>query len=433
MEGQSVLLSSSQQRSSVVERSRSAERYSDRDDRSRSASPSLRSHHQSNLLQPQVQLLFSDASYAPPSFNGSPNQDAERWLRRFKHYVNFRQLSDDAAIQLFKLLLTDAAADWLESVPQMDQATINVLYKTFLERFATSEILRWKQASAIFVRQQGATELVDTYITDMMNLAKRVPITDKTVIRYALIKGLKPSIRQYVLQTSPTTLEDTMKAARVAEAATIDVSTDSPEVTSLAKDVRDLMAAFKTLQDKTRQPTPERIASLDGRNNQRYQSPTPRRVTFEEDRQIQDRFEPRRTPSPQIRRPVTNTPQDWSWPDPQPSTQWSGRQSQVDFRPSAPPFGRSQQDGRRRFERRPSQQPSWQPRTAPENFSPGKQYQFSPPRCRNCGTSHPPTPDACFAKGLTCFGCGRMGHIRKMCRSTMTNSSQFRGQYIPQQ
>jgi len=101
---------------------------------------------------PRVNLLFSDASYAPPSFSGSKTQDADRWLRRFEYYVQFRQLSDKAALQLFKLLLTEAAADWLESVPDRQKLTTKLLTHAFKERFASSDIFRWQQASAIFAR-----------------------------------------------------------------------------------------------------------------------------------------------------------------------------------------------------------------------------------------------------------------------------------------
>jgi len=146
------------------------------------------------LYQPSVNLLFSDASYAPPIIYGASTQDAERWLRRFTYYVQFRQMNETAALQLFKLLMTDAAADWLESVNTKDKLTTKSLIAAFTERFASSDIFRWQQASAIFARKQGDSEAVDTYITDILNLAKKVPISDENIIRFALIKGFHPAI-----------------------------------------------------------------------------------------------------------------------------------------------------------------------------------------------------------------------------------------------
>jgi len=120
-------------------------------------------------------------------------------------------MSDDDALQLFKLLLTDSAADWLESLEDAVKRSSAAVTAKFLERFASSEVVRWQKASEIFSRQQGPQEKVDTFITDILNLAKRVPIEDQTIIRFALLKGFKPSIRQHVLQTSADTLEKQSK------------------------------------------------------------------------------------------------------------------------------------------------------------------------------------------------------------------------------
>jgi len=46
-----------------------------------------------------------------------------------------------STIQLLQLL-TDAAADWLESVPVQDKQDLPTLYTVFTDRFATADILR---------------------------------------------------------------------------------------------------------------------------------------------------------------------------------------------------------------------------------------------------------------------------------------------------
>jgi hypothetical protein len=49
------------------------------------------------------------------AFSGSAAEmdNAERWLRYLNQYVQYRNLRDDKALTLFKLLLTDQAQDWL--------------------------------------------------------------------------------------------------------------------------------------------------------------------------------------------------------------------------------------------------------------------------------------------------------------------------------
>lgn len=377
---------------------------------------------------PSVQLLFSDAAYSPPSFSGAANQDADRWLRRFRYYVDFRQMSDTAALQLFKLLLTDSAADWLESVPITDKLSIKTLYRAFKERFAASDIFRWQQASAIFARQQGATEAVDTYITDVLNLAKKVPIHDETLIRFALIKGFKPSVRQHVLQSAATTLQDTLKAARIAEAAAIQCPSESTEVATLSKDVRDLIAAFKDLQAKSRPSTPERVTNIDSRPRviDRSPSPQPRRVTFEDSAN-------RRPMSP--RRPVSNTPMNWGWPDDSSPTPPVGKFDNFRRGQSA---DRWQPADRYTYNRQSTDQP-WQTRQQSARQFRGKQLNSNFPQsfassvCNNCGRSHQPGINFCPARGLRCFNCSRLNHMRRMCRSAPANAANFNPNYSPQQ
>ena len=58
---------------------------------------------------------------APPMFSGASRVDADAWLHRFVQYAEYKRLGDGQRLQLFKLLMTDAAADWLRALP--DEAT----------------------------------------------------------------------------------------------------------------------------------------------------------------------------------------------------------------------------------------------------------------------------------------------------------------------
>ena len=60
---------------------------------------------------------------------------------------------------------------------------------------------------------------MDTYVTDVQNAAHIVPVNDQNLLRFAVVRGLKPAIRLHVLQTGAQTLDAVIKAARVAEAA----------------------------------------------------------------------------------------------------------------------------------------------------------------------------------------------------------------------
>ena len=356
-----------------------------------------------------IPLLFSDASYAPKTFDGTNKQDAERWLRRFRHYIEFRQMDDSTAIQLFRLLLTEIAADWLEALPAADRQSLTTLCTAFSNRFIHSDILKWKQMSEAFTRQQGPSECVDTFIADIQNLARRVPVTDEHMIRYALIKGLKPSIRHHVLQAQVTTLEDTIRAARVAEAAASAGPADNTDVQSLSQDVRALAQAFKDFQEKSRakSPTPERCAAFNTNSSSR--STSPRRVTFADGDDHPTRRPPTQQPTT-FPAPAQNYTQNWSWPaNYEPAWQHPPPQSYYN-RP---------QMRQTRFNQGPPRNDNRYGNNRPTSFRQQPQqtgqYSLSDP-CRNCGTAH--NPNACPARGLQCYNCGRVNHLRRCCRST---------------
>jgi len=362
---------------------------------------------------PIVQYLFSDASYAPPAFTGSQNQDADKWLKKFNYYVEFRHMDDDAAIQLLKLLLTESAADWLESVPAAVTSSLANLRKAFIERYDSSDVFRWQQAASVWSRQQARGEKVDTYITDILNLAKKVPIKDDDLVRFALIKGLQPSIKQHVLQSASATLQDVMKAARVAEAAASQASTDTGDVASLSRDVKELIAAVQTLKTTavtTRPTTPERVEFVDNEQQQRRNpSPSPRRVSFA-DRQSSSR------PITATTRPGTQmgAPTDWSMDH----IEWRApHQSRPTSRYPPMTDGWSQQRYQPQYQHR-----NYQSTERPTGrFS--SQSQMSrdlPPLCRNCFRSHP--THQCQFRGR-CFQCQQVGHVRQAHQSAPSTGS----------
>jgi len=68
-----------------------------------------------------VHSAVEELSLAPPLFSGASRVDADAWLHRFIQYVEYKRLGEEQKLQLFKLLMTDAAADWLRALP--DEAT----------------------------------------------------------------------------------------------------------------------------------------------------------------------------------------------------------------------------------------------------------------------------------------------------------------------
>jgi len=62
-------------------------------------------------------------------FNGKAKQSPAEWLRQFQNYIAFRNVSDEQAAKLFKVLMVEQAADWLDSLlPPPEGQTANLEY-----------------------------------------------------------------------------------------------------------------------------------------------------------------------------------------------------------------------------------------------------------------------------------------------------------------
>ena len=251
---------------------------------------------------------------------------------------------------------------------------------------------------------QRPNESADAYITDIVSLAKKVPVTDETIIRFALIKGFRPTIKQFVLQSQAQTLEDTKRSARIAEAAASQGVQESSDISVLSKDIKDLMTVVRELQSN-RASTPERVAAV------RPSFPPPVRSAGRHVSWQQDMPPSRRMTSPRF--PVQNTPLNWNWPQTAASTTQS---SGIQRRPSSGMY------------RPRCQQPSTN-MTTPNYNSPSWNGQFSGKpnfsMCFNCGRRHRPGLNFCYANGLQCYNCARMNHVARMCRSAQSVNRQF--------
>jgi len=58
---------------------------------------------------------------------------------------------------LFKVLLTDGAADWLEGQGFPAETTFDELKQAFELRFKAPNVLKYKNAKEVFTRRQGAS------------------------------------------------------------------------------------------------------------------------------------------------------------------------------------------------------------------------------------------------------------------------------------
>jgi len=213
-------------------------------------------------------------SIYPPNFKGTTSEDAEAWLRHFKNYCAYKDFTDDKIRALFRVMLVDSAAVWFDSLTQAKRDDWEALKAEFLKRYTTPEFLKYKHANDLFNCKQE-TKSVDDYTAFMQKLASQIGAHDD-ILRFAVINGLRPEIKNHVTMQQPSSWEALVEAARVGEMCSPVVTQTDPNVALQIELMRDQLNQLAV--DK-------RVAAIDGLNrpNGPSRSSSERRVRFNND------------------------------------------------------------------------------------------------------------------------------------------------------
>jgi len=277
-------------------------------------------------------LAIQDSTLTPKQFKGTSVEleSTEKWLTYFNTFCEFRNIRGKPKLQFFNMLLVGEADDWLRSQPEATRSNFDTLIAAFRARYSLSDIDRWKTATALLSREQSDTESVAAYITAVRNAAKIIPINDATLLRYIVIKGLRPPLRLHVLQTAANDLESVIRAAQVAETA--------HQAAVVPSETKELSAQINKLLSKLDLPapapalTPAPVPSVAAVETPREREEEPRRVRFSGDRRAS-------SPSPARRYESSERRQEY-------------RQEQYENRPrssSTLPQSRQQNMGNRQY------------------------------------------------------------------------------------
>jgi len=305
-------------------------------------------------------------SFAPQPFTGT-NMDADAWLAHFQRYIEYRQLSENDVIAILPLFLKEVAIDWYENLPANAKQDQEALMNNFKTYFGKSPLDYVFDQESVFSRTQRATEKVRDYVAQMQKLAKRVPGLDDDLLIWAIIKGFRPFIKASVLQNKAqtTTLADLLQHAKLAESAGAGMTDDNLDD-----------AQIRLLRDEIRAGR-EEVQQLNARMN---------RMTL-------SAVQPR-SPTPTRRPQHVSFRRDGDWEEPR-----AGGPSR-----EATSFSR----GNRRGQYRPYGNNNRNIQSS--GYGPGTM----PRECSRCGRNHTDNRP-CPAVRLSCFNCGRVGHLRARC------------------
>ena len=160
----------------------------------------------------------SDSVIAPKPFMGQTDDlEAEAWLEYFDRYCLHRGYAADNSLTLFTHLMRGGASDWLSTLPDGTIQSYKELKQAFKDNYFRPAELRWKETGDLWNQTQGNFEKVEDFINRMRKSAKRIAL-DPGMLKDAVIHGLRPTLRMFVLQQKPGSLEETIRMAKVAEA-----------------------------------------------------------------------------------------------------------------------------------------------------------------------------------------------------------------------
>ena len=371
--------------------------------------------------------MISDSIIAPKKFASEiESGDPEFWLSHFIKFVTFKQFSDADKIALFSMLLFGAASDWYSTLDLPPAVKFTDIVEKFKQNYYPSEELRWRETTDVWTTKQTETESVNAFLIRLKTLARRSKITEES-LNAAFLNGLKPQIRLHCLQNGVTTLENTLRSARVAEASGIADPMTSLIVDSLKQQsvaVEQQSIQLKAMMDKVNALTiatnqsPLTVAPLTiaagptaapdaaGGERRNYQSDRQgsiscdKKVNYQGGSYVDTR---------QTRRPAT-APQRFN-----PQRQQRERYVQM----HAQQF--SQNPPQQQFAQAPEPQQLFQ-----QPYQQQQQQRLLTPLnevCSFCARQHP-RDVRCPAKrpGITCHFCLKPGHFSAACRSVKRQS-----------
>jgi len=376
--------------------------------------------------------MTETTNYNPTNFAGTAVEDAENWLRHFENYCQFKGFDNAKTMAMFKVLLTDSAATWLDSLSGETLASWNNLKTAFTTRYTTPAFMKFKSAKSLFNTKQGQMT-TDDYHALMQRLGKQLG-ANEDMLRYAILNGLREDIAKYVIQKQPADMNALLEAARVGEMCyPVNNSESNAEVTTQLTALQEQLRQLSLKMD-----TPMVSSVTDGGNDRTSSSPPPRRVRFADDRRSRrdDRFGRNRSNSTdrwdtRERSRDRSLSRDRSY-DRQRSRdrEYDGRDDRVRRYDRFNARGTSYSPNRRygdsysQREWRGSSRGSFRGQFRGRGMGRGRGPRFygapwidASRTCTRCGYRQHENFNDCPAVNQECNSCGKTGHFLRVCRS----------------
>jgi hypothetical protein len=312
-----------------------------------------------DINQPAAAAALNDSLPGPGTFNGRSN--GAEWLKRFELWAQCRQLTNDIKLAAIQLHLVDAAATWADVLAADEKDTWPHFRTAFVTRYGPNNQSAWQRFGQLWTVRQNTDERALDFIARVQQLARSADVPVAMQIS-AIINGLQPAIRSYILRQNPVDLAALRQAAVAAEHHEQFAGDNTSD-------------AIQRIEQRLDQLTMHAISAVDRQQRRRSPSVESDNISRQSPRQYLDRRnrQPRRSQSP--------------LPRPHRQSSISPSDRRVTFDPAI--------DDR---QRRPD--------------------RGTYPPCDNCGRRNHRRRD-CYFRWSQCATCHRVGHTQSVCRSAV--------------
>ena len=119
----------------------------------------------------------------------------------------------------------------------------------FKDRYINAKTDQWKEIVAVFDLKQTAGQSVEDFIALVLKKGKKAQAANEQ-LRAAIIKGLRPYLRQQVLQHEPQSIDEIRKWALVAESTEAQDDRPSSDLVAAVEEMKKQSAAVRDLQEQ---------------------------------------------------------------------------------------------------------------------------------------------------------------------------------------
>ena len=169
-----------------------------------------------------------------PRFKGNVDEDAKLWLTRLELWIKSREVSNEKAAAMLPLLLADSALLWYVGLSDDVKSNLKDLKAAFLSRYGPDERTKWSRVAALYQTHQGQSEAVQDFVSKMRGKAASLDMGEAQLVQ-AIINGLRPEIRQFVLQRDANTIAEIVSSATLAETTVTPQGNTSELVAAIAR------------------------------------------------------------------------------------------------------------------------------------------------------------------------------------------------------